>query len=423
MNEETFVEVGFYQTKKHGQGAEGDVFLSRKTDDGRIINVLSDGLGSGIKAGVLATLTATMAVKFIAEEIPIRRAAGIIMKTLPVCKVRRISYATFTIVDIDNANEVRIIEYDNPPYALIRRRVQVEPIKTDIAVRRAARPRKEAAADPSAQAAESPAAAGKPPAGPAASRKAVMHYSEFSAQPGDRLVFYSDGVTQSGMGTRAKPLGWGNSDAEEFALKLAAEEPEISARELARRIVKEAEANDGYEAKDDITCGVVYFRRPRRLLIVTGPSVEKDRDREMADLFERFPGKRVLCGGTTATIVARELGRRIKVSLKDLDPSMPPSSAMEGADLVTEGIITLGKVAEILDRRDLAERGKPNPATKLVDLILDSDVIDFVVGTKINEAHQDPSMPVELEIRRNIVKRIADMLEEKYVKETRTRFI
>ena len=404
MTGETFVEVGFFQAKKHGQGAEGDVFLSRKTEDGRIISVLSDGLGSGIKAGVLATLTATMAIKFIAEEIPLRRAAGIIMKTLPVCKDRRISYATFTIVDIDSSASVKIIEYDNPPYVLIRDQVLVEPLKSDMAVRQAR-------------------AGSKISAVPFQGKPAIMHYSEFEARPGDRLVFFSDGVVQSGMGTPAKPLGWGNPEVQKFSLDLTSDSPNMSARELARRLVKEAEANDAYQAKDDITCGVVYFRRPRRLLVMTGPSVDRGRDREMADLFDRFPGKKVLCGGTTATIMARELGRPVTVSLKGFDPTMPPASAMDGADLVTEGIITLGKVAELLDRREPLDRAKPNPAVKMADLFLDSDQIDFVVGTKINEAHQDPSMPVELEIRRNIVKRIAAILEEKYLKETRTRFI
>lgn len=403
MTEGTFVEVGYYQVKKHGQGAEGDVFLSRKTEDGRVITVLSDGLGSGIKAGVLATLTATMAVKFIAEEIPLRRAAGIIMKTLPVCKERGISYATFTIVDIANSDAVRIIEYDNPPYVLVRETVQVEPIKSEIAVRRSAR-----------------AARG---AVPERLRDAVMHYTEFAARPGDRLVFFSDGVPQSGMGTRTKPLGWGNPRAQDYALDLVARHPGISARELARRVVKEAEANDGFEAKDDITCGVVYFREPRRLLVMTGPSVERERDREMAELFRDFAGKKVLCGGTTAGILSRELGVPVKVSLKDLDPTMPPASVMEGADLVTEGIITLGKAAEMLERRETGAGGRQNPASRIVELFLDSDQIDFVVGTKINEAHQDPTMPVELEIRRNIVKRIAALLEEKYLKETRIRYI
>jgi hypothetical protein len=401
---ETFVEVGFYQTKKHGEGAAGDVFLSQKAEDGRIISVLSDGLGSGIKAGVLATLTATMAMKFVAEEIPIRRAASIIMKTLPVCKERGISYATFTIVDIDNSDAVRIIEYDNPPYMLVRDRTLIEPMKTEIEAKRGSR-----------------SSGGRKSAAPL--QNALLHYSEFAARPGDRLVFFSDGVPQSGMGTVAKPLGWGNPATQSYVLRAVEEKATVSARELARGIVKEAEANDAYTAKDDITCGVVYFRRPRRLLVMTGPSVDHDRDREMAETFSSFPGRKVVCGGTTATILSRELDVDVRVSLADLDPTMPPASRMEGADLVTEGIITLGKAAELLESGGVADRGKPNPATRLVELFLDSDQIDFVVGTKINEAHQDPSMPAELEIRRNIVKRVAALLKAKYLKETRIRFI
>ncbi len=399
MNGATFVEVGYHQTRKRGQGADGDVFLSRKADDGRIITVLSDGLGSGIKAGVLATLTATMAVRFIAEEIPIRRAANIIMKTLPVCKERRISYATFTIVDIDTLDKVKIIEYDNPPYVLVRQNVQVEPIKGDISVKRNGR-------SASMQ-----------------GRHAVMRYSEFDAKPGDRLVFFSDGVSQAGMGTKAFPLGWGNPEVQRYLLGLVADSPDISARELARRMVQEAEAVDAYAPKDDITCGVIYFRKPRKLLVMTGPSIDKAKDAEMARLFDAFEGRKVLCGGTTATIVARELDRRVRIVLDKSSRDVPPASEMEGADLVTEGIITLGKVAQALENGELPGVGLKGPVARVMELLLDSDQIEFMVGTKINEAHQDPSMPVELEIRRSVVKRIAAALEEKHLKETRVRFI
>jgi len=182
-------------------------------------------------------------------------------------------------------------------------------------------------------------------------------------------------------------------------------------------------ANDAYAAKDDISCGVFYFRQPRRLLVVTGPSVDRSRDRKLADIFSSFKGKKIVAGGTTATILARELGVSIHMTLKELDPLVPPAATMEGADLVTEGIITLGRVAELLERPDGAERGRSNPASRIVDLFLDSDVIEFVVGTKINEAHQDPTMPQELEIRRNIVKRIAELLETRYLKESSVSFI
>lgn len=408
MGETTFVDVGHYQVRKNGQGADGDVFLSHKTEEDRIITVLSDGLGSGIKAGVLATLTATMAMRFMAEDIPIRRAADIIMQTLPVCKERRISYATFTIVDLDSDDRVKIIEYDNPPYLLIRERLPIEPEKGEIRVHRKL---------PQGGKREVPGSALP------LLKEAVMYYSEFSALPGDRLVFFSDGVTQSGMGTKMRPLGWGTPSAQRYALSEVRENPEISARELARRIVKEAVANDAYSSKDDITCGVIYFRQPRRLLVISGPSVEAGRDREMAEKFDNFPGRKIICGGTTATIISRELGRRVTVSMKNIDPLVPPAAAMEGADLITEGIITLGQAAEMLEGYDSAERGAMNPAARLVEFFLDSDKIDFLVGTKINDAHQDPSMPVELEIRRNIVKRIAGILKEKFLKEIRINYI
>ena len=395
---ETFVEVGHCQARKEGQGADGDVFFSRKAEEGRIISVLSDGLGSGVKAGVLATLTATMAAEFIAQDIPIRRAAGIIMRTLPVCKVRKMSYATFTIVDIERSGAVRIIEYDNPPFLLLRGNALVEIAKSDIEVKRSRR-------------------SGSP------SPTALMRYSEFQAQPGDRLLVSSDGVTQSGMGTRARPLGWGLGAVQDFVLRQLALEPGISARELAREVVREAVANDAYAAKDDISCGVAYFREPRRLLVMTGPSMDRGRDAEMAMDFKRFPGRRIVAGGTTANILARELGLSLKLSLKDPGRSVPPSSEMELADLVTEGIITLGRVAELLESPGELESGKPNAASRIVELLLDSDLIDFVVGTKINEAHQDPTMPVALEIRRNVVKRIASLLDERYLKQTSIRFI
>lgn len=401
----SFIEVAHYQLYKSGQGAGGDSFLSQKNDsDGRVITVLSDGLGSGIKAGVLSTLTATMAMKFVASDIPIQRAAEIIMTTLPVCKERGISYATFTLVDIEPNSTVKIMEYDNPGYVLVRQDTVIEPIKNCAAIERKNRKT-------------------------APQREAVVYYSDYRARPGDRLVFFSDGVTQSGMGTRQFPLGWGAVRAQEFILETIRECPEISARELAKRIVLKAQQFDCYRAKDDITCGVIYFRRPRDLLIMTGPPVNPEHDAEMHREFISFPGRKIVSGGTTANILSRELGKKVKLILRNIDPEIPPISEMEGADLVTEGIITLGRVAEILEQGSRigatasTERDRENGAGKIVELLLDSDRINFVVGTRINDAHQDPNMPVELEIRRNIVKRIQSLLVEHYLKEVTIRYL
>ena len=400
----TFIEVGHYQLYKAGQGTGGDSFLSQKHDsDGRIITVLSDGLGSGIKAGVLSTLTATMAMKFIAADIPIKRAANIIMNTLPVCKERGISYATFTLVDIEPNSAVRIMEYDNPYYILVRQHTVVEPIKQCTTIERKNKKT-------------------------APTREAVLYYSDYRARPGDRLVFFSDGVTQSGMGTKAHPMGWGACAVQDYVLEKIQENPFVSARDLARLVVQQAHRNDAFKAKDDITCGVIYFRHPRDLLILTGPPVNPEHDDEMARDFNAFPGRKILCGGTTANIISRQTGKPVKLQLKKIDPKIPPMSVMEGADLVTEGIITLGKVSEILERGalrggNILEGEGDNGATRIVEMLLDSDRIHFMVGTKINEAHQDPNMPVELEIRRNIVKKIQALLSEQYLKDVQVRYL
>lgn len=401
----TFIEVGHYQLNKAGQGAAGDTFLSRKNEtDGRVITVLSDGLGSGIKAGVLSTLTATMALKFVASDIPPRRAARIIMNTLPVCRERGISYATFTLIDIEPNAATRIIEYDNPGYILVRDNTIIKPEKTPIPVERSRKKSQPV-------------------------REARLDYSTFTARAGDRLVFFSDGVPQAGMGTRAFPLGWGEIQVCEYVRELIASRPQVSARELARSIVFRAQQHDVYKAKDDITCGVIYFRNPRDLLIVTGPPLNPERDQELAHAFSSFKGTKIVCGGTTANIISRLLQTPYRILLKNIDHSVPPMSEMKGADLVTEGIITLGRVAEILERGTLfgncniLDGERDNAATRIVEMLLDNDRIEFIVGTRINEAHQDPNMPVELEIRRNVVKKIQSLLAGHYLKEVTIRYI
>jgi hypothetical protein len=396
--QETFIEVEHFQLCKYNQNAPGDVFLSQKNpDDGRVITALSDGLGSGIKAGVLAALTATMATKFISFNIPIKRASEIIMNTLPVCSECGISYATFTLIDIEPTAVVKIMEYDNPPYLLIRKETCIEPIKEMTSFERQDKTT-------------------------APKKETIVFYSKFSALPGDRLIFFSDGVSQAGMGTKSHPFGWTTEQAQGFALNTVKEKPDISARDLARAVVQEASVHDGYKPKDDISCGVIYFRHPRDLLVITGPSIHRESDKEIARIFSVFNGKKIISGGTTATIIGRELDRQIKVNLKQYDPKVPPASEMEGADMITEGIITLGAASEMLARHNDGMSGNQNAAARMVEFFLNSDRITFIVGTKINEAHQDPTMPVELEIRRNVVKRIASLLEEQYLKEVHIQY-
>ncbi len=391
-----FVEVASFQAGKHGQPLSGDVFLSRKIkEEKRIVNVLADGLGSGVKANVLATLTSTMAVRFISSDTDLANAAAMMMDILPVCKERKIGYSTFTVVDVAANGQTTVIEHDNPAFLLIGNRQTCNLHETEITVGPA-----QGTTDPR-----------------------TVKVSRFKAGYGDRIIFFSDGVNQSGMGQPRMPLGWGLDSVRQFAEHKIATNPQISARDLARDLVQKAVKNDSAKPKDDITCGVVYFRRPRQLLMVTGPPYARENDSVMASQVADFPGKVLICGGTTASIVARELNRQVAVDLNDLHPCVPPTSRMQGIELVTEGTITLAKVAEMLEQSSLVTEETPNGATRLVQQLIDSDRIRMLVGTRINEAHQDPNVPVELDIRRNIMKKIMRLLEEKYLKEMQLEFI
>jgi hypothetical protein len=391
MTGESFIDIDSCHRAKAGQVVSGDVFVSRRVrGEGRIVSVLSDGLGSGVKASVLANLTATMALRYTSAFVDVRKSAGVIMDTLPICEVRKISYSTFTIVDLHEAGRTRVIEHGNPELVLLRGPARCPLERSSLTLEQW--------------------------------RDRTIYYSEFDLQIGDRIVCFSDGVTQSGLGRRGMPLGWGADHVGDFISELIGEQAEISAQELARRVVAEAIAHDGAVARDDITCGAVYFRHPRRLLVVTGPPYSKDRDVELADTLLHFAGRTAICGGTTANIVSRLLNRPVKVLLSRLDSEIPPAAEMPGVDLVTEGTMTLARVAEMLEQGP-RDHWPDNPARDLMNLMLQSDIVQFLVGTRINEAHQDPNVPVELDLRRNIVRKIAGLLETKYLKESQVQFI
>jgi hypothetical protein len=245
----------------------------------------------------------------------------------------------------------------------------------------------------------------------------VISFSNFNVQREDRIIFFSDGISQAGMGEYRTPLGWGLNKVDQFAREEIDRHPHVSARELSRLLVAKAEEIDGLSAKDDITCGVVYFRSPRQLLVMTGAPFNRAHDQDLAKMAERTSGRKVICGGTTANIISRMLNRSIQIDMRQqLHSKVPPSARMDGFDLVTEGTLTLGEVARLLEEGFAPEDMRLNPAVRLATMLLDSDIVKFAVGTRINEAHQDPNIPVELDLRRNIVKRIAQLLESKYMK-------
>jgi hypothetical protein len=388
------IEINCQQKFQDGERICGDVFLSQKIpEEGRTIVVLSDGMGHGVKANMLGTLTATMALNFTREHKDVEKIAEIIMNTLPVCSDRKISYATFTVLDIEDNGLTRILEFDNPHALIFRGDQLLEPEWNCIIM-------------------SSQKNAGR-----------EILTCSFRARKEDRIILCTDGVVQSGMGYTAYPFGWDRDKLADHIRDLISRDPEISARKLGTRIVNVAVQNDKFKPQDDTSCATVYFREPRKLLICTGPPYEKDKDAQLAELVRDFPGRKILCGATTADIIARETGKKIIDSIEFTDPDLPPVSHMEGIDLITEGILTLGKVSVLLEKYQENHNLSKGPADEIIKMILQSDEVHFIIGTRINIAHQDPSLPVELEIRRTVVKRIARILEKKFLLEIRLTFI
>ncbi|OFX61012.1 MAG: stage II sporulation protein E [Bacteroidetes bacterium GWB2_41_8] len=384
---EYHIEVDLHQLNSHGQVVCGDVFHSRVIKaEGRSILVLSDGIGHGVKANVLATLTASMALNYASFHTKPEVAANIFMRALPKSRDGKESYATFTIIEIEDDGQVRIINYDNPRSVIFRRGQVFNPKEIQIPIR------------------------GEENAGK------ILRIREFTPMLEDRIIFMTDGIAQSGLGSKRFPTGWGLDNIETFAESQITREYEISATKLARKILNQASMNDAFEMRDDASCGVVYFRQPRQFMLITGPPFYKIKDADFVKKIQEFPGKKIICGGTTAEIIARELNLEIDIQHRFSEKTLPPAAKMEGFEIVTEGILTLGRVEEILENYTSDMRLGDTPPEEVVKLLTQHDDIHIIVGTRINWAHQDPDQPVELEIRKSVVRRVVRLLETRFFK-------
>lgn len=386
-----FIDVGCIQQKKYDQNAYGDYFLTKRLPkEERLIGVLSDGLGSGVKANILACMTSVMLLKFMEAHRDIKKACEVVMNSLPVCQVRKISYSTFSAIDCNDDGIVKIVEEGNPKFLWMRNDTIIEPEYTVITSK--------------------------------TFENRHMHVYKLQVELGDRLIFCSDGVTQAGLGCKKLRLGLRRDGLIKIVQEKIKENADVSSRELAHYIVQQAlNIEVDRKAKDDISSCVFYFRKPREALIFTGPPYNSENDRVYAKMFNRFKGKKAICGGTTANLISRELNIPIKSEITLESGNLPPISQMEGVDLVTEGILTLTKALEYLES-DM--RNLPNDsAFKLVNFLLNNDCINFMVGAKLNQAHYDPALPIEIEIRKNIIRKMAKILEDKYVKKTKIQFM
>jgi serine/threonine protein phosphatase PrpC len=372
-----FYEWGTKQLRKHGEELCGDnVDIARHAD--YITLALSDGLGSGVKANILSILTTRIVMHLMENELSLNEVVETLSKTLPVCEVRKLAYSTFAIGQFFRDGHARVVDFDTPSLILLRERKFV-PVPF-----------------------EERQIEGK-----------TIHESEFQLKTGDWIVFVSDGVVNAGIGG-AYALGWGSDQIVRFLEEHC--HPDLSAQELADKL---AEAVwDLYCGKpgDDASVAVIKVRRKLTATVLTGPPADRSADKATVDNFTHHPGFLVVCGGTTAKIVARHLGgESLEVDLATMKSDVPPLAKVKGIELTTEGILTLTKVNDLLHSGANKDTVKfhTDGASALVRLCLDVDHIHFIVGLGVNPAHQNPDLPRQLGMKLAVVREIAEELRKR----------
>ena len=374
------IDVAWKSLNKKGEELCGDKVVTVRTADSTIA-VLADGLGSGVKANILATLTSTICATMVREGASVADVVSTIVNTLPVCSVRKVAYATFSILEIKDSGEGYLAEFDNPFCIYIRDGQRME-FKC-----------------------EYNEYSGK-----------GVYETRFQALPGDVITIVSAGVIYAGVGESLN-IGWTWEHVVKWLLNATA--LDMSAPRLAAALSDTV--NDLYMKKpgDDSTVLVAEVTPHRVVNMLAGPPKEKADDERMVRDYMRSQGKKVICGGTSANIVARVLNRKIRTSLTYSDPSIPPIGFIEGVDLVTEGVLTLTRTLDILqeycekdaDSYYFHRIDEENGAAMLARLLLeDCTHLKLFIGTAINPAHQNPNLPADLSIKLKLIDRLAELM-------------
>lgn len=376
------VDISWKSLNKHHEELCGDKVEILKTEDSEII-ILADGMGSGVKANILATLTSKILGTMFLEGAAIEACVETIAKTLPVCKVRQVAYATFSILQIFHNGDAYLVEFDNPLCVFVRDGKVVD------------YPYEERVIE----------------------GKNIREY-RFKVQLNDCFVLMSDGVIYAGVGDLLN-FGWTWENMAEYTLKCTKQT--LSASRLAAMLSQACDDLYGNEPGDDTTVAVARVIERRLVNIFTGPPMHKEDDERIMHEFMKQEGKKVVCGGTSANIASRVLKKEIVTSLNYADPTVPPTATIEGLDLVTEGVLTIGKALKLLKRYEndefdeafFDELDADNGASNLAKLIIEECTdLKLFVGKAMNTAHRNSNLPFDLSVRMNLVDQLKECVEK-----------
>ncbi len=373
-------DIGFNSINKWGEQLCGDHVEVAEQDQDSVVMVLADGLGSGVKANILATLTSKIISTMMAKNMGIEECVATIVATLPVCNVRHIAYSTFTILQVINSERAEIIQYDNPKVVLLRHGKSVPYAQTRMEID------------------------GK-----------TVYKSSLALEKEDTFITMSDGVVHAGVG-KTLNYGWQWDNIVQYMEMMYNDE--FTAQTMATILLEQCEKLYDGAPGDDATACVVRIRERRPVNLMIGPPANPAEDERVLAQFFQTTGKHIVCGGTTSKLAAQYLHEPITAALEYLDPEIPPTADIQGVDLVTEGVITINRVLTYAqgyagENSCFSEWNyKKDGASQLARLLFEEATdIHFFVGCAVNPAHQNPDLPINFSIKMRLVDRLAECLK------------
>ena len=375
-------DIAWKSLNKYNEELCGDMVKIVKTEDSDIV-ILADGMGSGVKANILATLTSQILATMLQKGAKIASCVDTIAKTLPICQERKVAYATFSILQIFRDGRAYLVEYDNPSCVFVRDGKIVPYPYTEQVIE----------------------------------DKKIKEY-RFQVKENDCFVLMSDGVIYAGAGELLN-LGWTWESMAEYTLRCT--KKTLSASRLAAML--SGACNDLYEKKpgDDTTVVVVRIRKAQIVNLLTGPPSDSQRDEPMVRSFMESEGKKVIAGGSSSNMAARILRKEIVTHVNYTDPFIPPTATIEGIDLVTEGALTLSGVLKLLQKFEKSEfdeaffdeLDRDNGASRLAKILIEECTnLNMYVGTASNAAYQNPDIDFDISVRKNLVEQIKEVMEK-----------
>jgi hypothetical protein len=374
-------DAGYLSINKYGEQLCGDHVEVVEAENNSFVMVLADGLGSGVKANILSTLTSKIISTMMANHMTIEDCVTTVASTLPVCEKRGLAYSTFTIIHVVDNKTAEVIQYDNPHVILLRNGVNCEYDMISMQI---------------------------------GDKKILKSKIELST--GDVLVAMSDGAVYAGVG-KSFNFGWQRQNIIEF-LEIMYDNT-YSPKTISTILLEQCNQLYGGTPGDDTTIAAVKVRKRELINLLIGPPSDPQDLHRMLGLFFEQEGKHIVCGGTTSSLAADYLGKEIKTGLDYLDPDIPPIAEIDGVDLVTEGVITINRVLYYA-KNHLEDNAcytkwsyREDAASRIAKLLFEEATdINFYVGRAINPAHQNPNLPISFSIKMRLIDELSDCLKK-----------